>query len=236
MRKAARIAAGRDALEGVYLEPSEVPSLRNQGKFIRTLRGTRVPMKAMFLCLASVVAAPALADTITYTFTVTGTGTLGGVPVVDSLVTFVAIADSAFPTDILEGTLTVGTLSYPLPPVFVSVHSGDCNTSPEFPAVHSCADLYSPLGDQVLISSNAIDSYQKGKSFTLATDPTPYVRSIIFTHSDAPTTLNLTSASNGTFSAVVTTPEARSSSTVVIGLAIIFLLYGARRVKENQIV
>jgi hypothetical protein len=181
-------------------------------------------MKTIFLCVVSLIAVPAMADTITYTFTLDGTGTLGGSSFTNALVSFVAIANSSASTSVISATVAVGTQSYLLPPTFVSVHKGNCHASSEFPAVHSCVEMYSPIGDLLLISSNALDAYQNGEPFSTVTDPTPFAASPIFTgQNTTPLGLTLTSVSNGTFSAAVTTPETASLIQLGIGMAIIVL-------------
>ena len=79
--------------------------------------------KATFLLAAALAAVPAMAQTITFTISADGSGTLGGAPFTDQLITFTQVTDTsaiinpcfgyAYPCspDVATNTVTIGAMA-----------------------------------------------------------------------------------------------------------------------------
>lgn len=179
--------------------------------------------------LSALLASLAFADTVTYTFSVTASGTLDGTSFEDSLLTITALADTASPGSPYSSTVTVGALSDSFNSFspYVFVNSGGCSANPES---SSCVGFgIFGVGDVLDISNNEFASYVLGTDIGPVTDSEPYAVSSDVSVDGG--TLALTSAENATFTAS-TVPE--PSSAALLGIAGIALWIGRRRSQINS--
>jgi hypothetical protein len=183
------------------------------------------------LALLGIITSAGLADTVTYTLSATASGSLDGTSFSDSSLIITALANTATPGTPFSSTVVVGSLSdtfnLNLPYVFAT--SGTCVVSSEFPGVSSCAGFGEDGEDILDISNNGLAGYALGTAIGPLTDATPTVGLGGSFVDDSGGHLVLSSVTNGSFTASVSSvPEPSLAGILCIGLCAIAIAYRRR--------
>jgi hypothetical protein len=164
--------------------------------------------------LMILIACAGFADTITYTFTATASGSMDGTSFSDSLPTIIALADTSHPRMPYWSGVVVGSLSATFNSEFpyVFVNRGKCTGSPEYPTVSSCVGFGTDF-DLLDIANNGFATYVRGTSVGPLTDPTPTFAGLpsLADHG----IVSFTSVEDGSFTASVA-PEPSSVGALCI--------------------
>jgi hypothetical protein len=184
--------------------------------------------------LLGLMASAGMADTVTYTLTATATGSLDGTAFNDSLLTIIAVANTATPGSPFSSTVGVDSLSdtFNLESPYVFVNSADCVGSPEFPGVSSCAGFGTLASgyDLLDIANNVFATYALGTAMGPVADPTPIDSPKGIFGDDSGGDLGLSSVSDGAFTAVVNSSAVPEPSSVgLLSLGLIAVGIGSRR-------
>jgi hypothetical protein len=172
------------------------------------------------LVLVGFTACAGFAGTVTYTFSATASGTLDGTPFSDSLLTITALADTSTPGSPFSSTVVVGatsdTFNLQTTFVFFNPSCGDFAGTP-------CVGFELSSGDVLDIPSPSLAGYVLGTSIgpinTASLTGEPFDPS----SDDSGGTLNLTAASNGSFTASTSAavPEPAGLALVASGLTVL---------------